>query len=260
MCIYVSGPIVEVIEAEELDDEEGSTTSTTVSEQDYIEFMNASPPKEGESVKKEETNEAATGGKDKTEDGGTAEKSPEETTAKEEEIDTQKEDGSEKTDENTDQEASKEGGSTVEAKDKEPETDPTDNQSETTPAQSGGEPQPQDVGEGDQKEPPNRATSSARPPHSVSVLEGRLRAKSTSISLMRRLSGMSVTHPMGVSGPGLPWDHCVLSCAQFVQLVELLLGPEPEDSTVDAISTFFRNNYTETAQVSGSCNSVMYIY
>lgn len=93
---------------------------------------------------------------------------------------------------------------------------------------------------------------SDRPPAS-SALVRRLTSygsnRTTSVSKQRRLSGMSSTHRTGPTGPGHMWDHVMLNCPQFVQLVELFLGVDPEDAIVDAVSSFIRINYTETAQV-----------
>ena len=69
---------------------------------------------------------------------------------------------------------------------------------------------------------------------------------------VHRLSGMA-SHPVSPSGPGSSWDHLLLNCSQFVQLVELFLAsPNPPDTIVDSLSSFIRDNYTETAQV-GIC-------
>jgi len=58
------------------------------------------------------------------------------------------------------------------------------------------------------------------------------------------------SHPVSPSGPGSSWDYFLLSCSQFVQLVELFLAsPDPEQSVIDSLSTFLRDNYTETVKV-----------
>ena len=97
------------------------------------------------------------------------------------------------------------------------------------------------------------ASSSGRPPPAGSALERRMtaygRSRAASVSQQRRLSGMSSAHPSDPTGPGHVWDHVMLNCPQFVQLIELFLGPDPVDPTVDALSSFIRNNYTETVQV-----------
>ena len=99
---------------------------------------------------------------------------------------------------------------------------------------------------------PGEGRSTDNPP-ARSALVRRLTSygndRAWSVSQQRQLSGMSSAHPGGPTGPGHVWDHVMLNCSQFVQLVELFLGAEPEDAIVDALSSFIRNNYTETAQV-----------
>ena len=102
-----------------------------------------------------------------------------------------------------------------------------------------------------------------RPPAS-SALVRRLTSygsnRAMSVSKQRRLSGMSSTHPTGPTGPGHMWDHVMLNCPQFVQLVELFLGVDPEDAIVDVVSSFIRINYTETAQVRVCVSAVSTLY
>ena len=99
-----------------------------------------------------------------------------------------------------------------------------------------------------------RKKSSERPLPASSALERRMTAygrnRAASVSYQRRLSGMSSAHPSDPTGPGYVWDHIMLNCPQFVQLIDLFLGPDPEDTMVDTLSSFIRNNYTETAQAS----------
>ena len=104
-------------------------------------------------------------------------------------------------------------------------------------------------------------------PSASSALERRLtsygNSRAASVSQQRRLSGMSSARPTDPTGPGHMWDHVMLNCPQFVQLIELFLGADPEDAIVDAVSSFLRNNYTETAQVNQTlqqkyCNYFLY--
>jgi hypothetical protein len=274
------GPIVEVIEDEELgedDDEAISSTATTLlSEEEYQEFLN-----EGQSGTCDAGQGAGVGGgveevtsassdapKDKAstaeDDGGDGsaveEKSEvedkeeqkkqevegEKTAPKEEEIhnqDEKEEGGVEKTDEKATSE----------------ETQPDENRDGGNIAVETSQDQPKEDGEKekdasvDAEVKGDHDSSSERPPPAGSALERRMtaygRSRAASVSLQRRLSGMSSAHPSEPTGPGHVWDHVMLNCPQFVQLIELYLGPDPEDATVDALSSFIRNNYSETVQV-----------
>jgi len=82
---------------------------------------------------------------------------------------------------------------------------------------------------------------------SVDLLKRRLtpgKSREMSLSRMRELSGMS-KRPLSPSGPGATWDHEMLNKSQFVQLVELFVGRDPDDDLVDSITNYIKGNYTE---------------
>ena len=235
---FLTGPIVEVIEDEELggdDDEEvvASTATSLLSEEEYQEFLaegSHTDGGEGASSVAEVTADAAkadntTEKKDKASKGEEKEK--------ENELEEKKKEDSVSASEGVnEQEREVKGDGKEGVKDKEGEN------GQQTMASSKRE-------EADK--------SGANPPTVKSALVRKLtsygNSRAASVSLQRRLSGMSSTHRGGPSGPGHVWDHVMLNCPQFVQLVELFLGPDPQDTIVDTLSSFLRNNYTETAQV-----------
>ncbi len=94
-------------------------------------------------------------------------------------------------------------------------------------------------------------------PVSSTLLERRLTAGSSSrahsLFRMRNVCGMS-SQPIAPSGPGAVWDHEQLNPPQFVQLVELFVGAEPDKTLIDSISLYIKNNYTETEKVI-QCNT-----
>ena len=86
-----------------------------------------------------------------------------------------------------------------------------------------------------------------------SLFERRLVAgKSRNVSLlrMREVCGMS-SRPLTSSGPGAVWDHEQLNRAQFVHLVELFVGRHPDQTIVQGIADYIRENYMMAKQV---CN------
>jgi hypothetical protein len=269
------GPIVEVIEDEELgedDDEAISSTATMLlSEEEYQEFLNegqsgtcdagvgggdeevasasSDAPKEKASTDDDGGDKSTLTEKSEIEDKEEQKKQEvegEKTAPKEEEIhnqDEKEEGGVEKTDEKATSE----------------ETQPDENRDGGNIAVETSQDQPKEDGEKekdasvDAEVKGDRDSSSERPPPAGSALERRMtaygRSRAASVSLQRKLSGMSSAHPSEPTGPGHVWDHVMLNCSQFVQLIELYLGPDPEDTTVDALSSFIRNNYSETVQV-----------
>lgn len=265
------GPIVEVIEDEELREEEdeaiSSTTTTLLSEEEYQEFLS-----EGRGTCDVEGGDEVTSAstdapkKEKVTDGGSVAEEKSEVEEKEEQ---KKQIGDEKVapkeEESKDQDEKEEGG--IEKTDGKEVTKSDENSDNKTAGETS---QDQAKGDGEQENKPTESVDaeqkptsetrqgegkegSERPPPVGSALERRLtaygRSRAASVSLQRRLSGMSSAHPSEPTGPGHVWDHVMLNCPQFVQLIELFLGPDPEDTMVNALSSFIRNNYTETAQV-----------
>lgn len=84
-----------------------------------------------------------------------------------------------------------------------------------------------------------------------SLLERRLtpgKNREESLLRMREVCGMS-SRPLVPSGPGAIWDHEKLNKAQFVQLMELFVGREPDQSLMNSISHYIQDNYTEAEEV-----------
>ena len=264
------GPIVEVIEDEELGEEEdeaiSSTTTTLLSEEEYQEFLS-----EGRHACDAGGDEAVTSAlsdalkKEKATDGGSAVKEKSEIEDKEEQkkqVEDEKE--APKDEESRGLDKKEEGG--IEMTDGKEEAKSDENSESKTAAEaSQDQPKEKEATESlDAEQTPTLETkqgegkeSSERPPPVGSALERRMtaygRSRAASVSLQRRLSGMSSAHPSEPTGPGHVWDHVMLNCPQFVQLIELFLGPDPEDAMVDALSSFIRNNYAETVQVREMC-------
>ncbi len=267
-----------MIEDEELgedDDEAISSTATTLlSEEEYQEFLN-----EGQSgtcdagrggsgddevisalsdAPKEKASAGNDGGGDKS---AVEEKSEIEDKEEQKEQEVEGEKIAPKEEEIHDRDEKEEGG--VEKTDEKTtsgETQPNENSDEDkTAVADTSQAQPKEDGEREKVATDEsvdaevKGGSSERPPPAGSALERRMtaygRSRAASVSLQRKLSGMSSAHPSEPTGPGHMWDHVMLNCPQFVQLIELYLGPDPEDATVDTLSSFIRNNYTETIQV-----------
>lgn len=244
MFLLRAGPIVEVIEDEELGCEEedlvASTTTTLLSEQEYQEFL-----AEGEKGAKATSDE---GTKEKLADEATVNVKSEQnetSTNKSEEME-RKGDEEGKNKEKTDKPASEDTGKG---------TEPLQDQTVKEDSESGAKKTNSEQMDGEQAETKQAEGSGSRgdQPNKRSALVRKLTSygndRAASVSLQRRISGMSSIHSASASGPGHVWDHVMLNCPQFVQLIELFLGPDSEDATVDALSSFIRNNYTETAQV-----------
>ena len=302
----LSGPIVEVIEDEELGGEEdnaiSSTTTTLLSEEEYQEFLaegssnmtgkgaqitssvgtegakenEAEVPKseitgEGEQKQQAAKEESPNSEQARTTSNGEGEKDkgevveekvgdtklPSKGTEKGEDVEGEGKQGEGKSqsEKATDQDSEGSVPETAASKDLPTKRDSDNQQDKVDSEVDGATEEKPAAGDTTGKKQREGEASENRdhPPAVSSALERRLTSygnnRATSVSKQRRLSGMSSTHPTGPTGPGHVWDHVMLNCPQFVQLVELFLGVDPEDAIVDAVSSFIRINYTETAQV-----------
>ena len=253
-----------MIEAEELgrdDDEDthSSTATTLLSEKEYQDFLTegsaggerekpaADKTDSGEDTKEKEAEEK-TSGEGKMEDGSDGKGSSE--SAEKEETSSTEQKGPLNEKDGKDKEAEKKEG---EVKVEEPSEEQASTTNDDKPSTEAAD----EKTSGEQsatKNEKSRESAGGRIPSTRSVLTRRLTSyggdRALSVTRQRRLSGISsVLPPSSSLGLGHTWDHVMLNCPQFVQLVEMFLGPDAEDAIIDAVSSYIRTNYTETAQV-----------
>lgn len=268
----LSGPIMDVVEVEELEEDEvmlkSNVTLTPLSKQDLLDFYEGNL-EEGVELEKVGGSGEIVEGEDKS-GGEVLMKESGEADIGEADI------GEAKDDVNVESEVSKESdlgskggeleskGEDLESKvskDEDLESKESKGATEASSSKEGSLSASLSVGTNQEKpsvEPesqpsqPNQLSEAPPPTKPTSLLERRLtpgKSRMMSLLRMREVCGMS-TRPTSPSGPGAIWDHEQLNRAQFVQLLELFVGGlEPRQALVDAVAEYIKANYMQAERV-----------